>query len=101
MTLFTKVIRGIDAGVGYSGGDRTLGWQLLGIFLLCWVGWRIARLCFREEYAGMVRLALVGALLLVRGGGTDLHNGCIFDAAVRSRSPDAIFAITMRSRVIM
>ena len=71
-----------------------LAWQLLCIFLLLLGCWRVARLCFREEYAIWCAVAFVGALLRLSAAGTGLY---IMDEYVTPRSlstPAALLAIS-------
>ena len=93
MTLFPQLIAGSIRVLHLPVGMGVLGWQLLCIFLLLLGSWRIARLCFREEYAVWCAVAFIGALLRLSAAGTGLY---IMDEYLTPRSlstPAALFAI--------
>ena len=94
MTLFPELIAGSIRVLHIPVGIGLLGWQLLCIFLLLLGCLRIARLCFREEYAVWCAVAFVGALLRLSAAGTGLY---IMDEYLTPRSlstPAALFAIS-------
>jgi len=94
MTLFPELIAGSIRVLHLPVGIGMLGWQLLCIFLLLFGCWRIARLCFREEYAIWCAVAFVGALLRLSAAGTGLY---IMDEYLTPRSlstPAALLAIS-------
>jgi hypothetical protein len=94
MTLFPQLIAGSIRVLHIPVGIGLLGWQLLCIFFLLLGCWRIARLCFREEYAVWCAVAFVGALLRLSAAGTGLY---IMDEYLTPRSlstPAALFAIS-------
>jgi hypothetical protein len=93
MTLFPQLIAGSIRVFHLPVGVGMLAWQLLSIFLLLLGCWRIARHCFREEYAVWCGVALIGSLLRISAAGTGLY---IMDEYVTPRSlstPTALFAV--------
>ena len=93
MTLFPELIAGSVRALHLPVGIALLGWQLLCIFLLLLACWRIARLCFREEYAVWCGVALIGSLLRISAAGTQLY---IMDEYLTPRSlstPLALLAV--------
>jgi hypothetical protein len=94
MTLFPQLIAGSIRVFHLPVGVGMLAWQLLCIFLLLLGCWRIARLCFREEYAVWCAVAFIGGLLRLSAAGTGLY---IMDEYVTPRSlstPAALLAIS-------
>lgn len=92
MTLFPQLIAGSIRFFHVPVGIGILGWQLLSIFLLLLGCWRIAKQCFREEYAVWCAVALVGGLLRLSAAGTGLY---VMDEYLTPRSlstPAALLA---------
>ena len=83
MTLFPELIAGSVRLLHLPVGIVVLGWQFLCIFLLLLACWRLARLCFREEYAIWCGVALIGSLLRMSAAGTELY---IMDEYLTPRS---------------
>jgi hypothetical protein len=93
MTLFPELIAGSVRMLHLPVGIVLLGWQLLCIFLLLLACWRIAKLCFREEYAIWCGVALIASLLRMSAAGTQLY---IMDEYLTPRSfstPLALLAV--------
>jgi hypothetical protein len=93
MTFFPQIIAGSVRLLHLPVGIALLGWQLLCIFLLLLACWRIAWLCFREEYAVWCGVALIAALLRMSAAGTGLY---IMDEYLTPRSlstPGALLAV--------
>lgn len=93
MTFFPELIAGSVRLLHLPVGVVVLGWQLLCIFLLLLGCWRIARQCFREEYAIWCAVALIGALLRLSAAGTGLY---VMDEYLTTRSlstPGALLAV--------
>jgi hypothetical protein len=90
MTLFPELIAGSVRVLHLPVGTVVLAWQLLCIFLLLLACWRVARLCFREEYAIWCGLALIGCLLRISAAGTQLY---IMDEYLTPRSFSTPLAI--------
>jgi hypothetical protein len=94
MTLFPQLIAGSIWLLHLPVGIGLLAWQLLCIFLLLLASWRIARLCFHQEYAVWCAVAFVGSLLRLSAAGTGLY---IMDEYLTPRSlstPAALLAIS-------
>ena len=93
MTLFPQLIAGSLRVFHVPAEIGMLGWQLLCIFLFLLGCWRIAKTCFREDYAVWCGVAFMGSLLQLPAAGTCLY---IMDEYVTPRSlstPTALFAI--------
>ncbi len=93
MTFFPQIIADSVRLLQLPVGIVLLGWQLLCIFLLLLACWRIARLCFDEEYAIWCSVGLIGALLRMSAAGTGLY---IMDEYLTPRSlstPGALLAV--------
>jgi len=93
MTFFPQIIAESVRLLHLPVGIVLLGWQLLCIFLLLLACRRIARLCFREEYAVWCGVALIAALLRMSAAGTGLY---IMDEYLTPRSistPGALLAV--------
>jgi len=93
MTFFPQIIADSVRLLQLPVGIVLLGWQLLSIFLLLLACWRIARLCFDEEYAIWCSVGLIGALLRMSAAGTGLY---IMDEYLTPRSlstPGALLAV--------
>jgi hypothetical protein len=93
MTFFPQIIADSVRLLHLPVGIVLLGWQLLCIFLLLLGCWRIARLCFREEYAVWCGVALIAALLRMSAAGTGLY---IMDEYLTPRSlstPGALLVV--------
>ena len=93
MTLFPQLIAGSLRLFHLPVGLGMLLWQIFCIFLLLLGAWRIAKLCFREEYAVWCAVAFLGSLLRLSAAGTGLY---IMDEYVTPRSfstPVALFAV--------
>ncbi len=93
MTFFPQIIAGSVRLLHLPVGIALLGWQLLCIFLLLLACWRIAWLCFREEYAVWCGVALIAALLRMSAAGTGLY---IMDEYLTPRllsTPGALLAV--------
>jgi hypothetical protein len=97
MTFFPQIIAGSVRLLHLPVGIVLLGWQLLCISLLLLACWRIARRCFREEYAVWCGVALVAALLRISAAGTGLY---IMDEYLTPRSLSAPGALLAASDAI-
>jgi hypothetical protein len=94
MTLFPPMIAGSVRLLHLPVGIAMLAWQLLCIFLLLLGCWRVARQCFREQYAIWCGVAFVGSLFRLSAAGTGLY---IMDEYLTPRSfstPGALFAVS-------
>ena len=94
MTLFPQLIAGSLRPFHVPVGIGMLAWQLLCIFLFLLASWRIAKLCFRHEYAVWCAVTLIGSLLRLSAAGTGLY---VMDEYLTPRSfstPAALFAVS-------